>query len=170
VESVTGSGTRVEIRVEEADFDVGAELSALYDRADGSLGAVATFVGLVRDRDGAEAVTALTLEHYPGMTEKSIGAIVEEASGRWPLSDVLVIHRVGELHGRSQIVYVQVASGHRAAAFAGAEFIMDYLKTDAVFWKRESRSEANRWVEATAEDRERRGAWQASAGTDGSER
>jgi len=149
----------IQVRIDEADFDVGAELSALYARASGELGAVATFIGLVRDRFEQASVSTLHLEHYPGMTEKSIEAIIGKASDRWPLLDALVVHRVGDLAPREQIVYVQTASSHRDAAFAAAEFIMDYLKTDAVFWKRESRSDAERWVESTEEDRARRAAW-----------
>jgi molybdopterin synthase catalytic subunit len=151
---------RIQVRIETTDFQVGAELDALYGRSDGALGAVATFVGLVRDRFEDEAVSALHLEHYPGMTEDSIEKIVRTADERWPLLDVLVIHRVGELAARDQIVYVQVASGHRDAAFAGAEFIMDYLKTDAVLWKRESQTGSERWIEATEGDRVRREAWE----------
>ena len=151
----------VEVRICGADFDVGAELQALYGRSDGTLGAVASFVGLVRDRSEGAAVTALHLEHYPGMTEASIEAIISEAQERWSLLDVLVIHRVGALEASAQIVYVQVASSHRPAAFAAAEFIMDYLKTDAVFWKKESQSGSSHWVEATATDRQRRESWKA---------
>ncbi len=147
------------VRVSEADFDVGAELEALYARAGGAIGAVATFVGLVRDRHDGEAVETLHLEHYPGMTERSIEKIIREAGERWPLVDVLVVHRVGPLAASAQIVYVQVASSHRDAAFAGAEFIMDYLKTDAVFWKREAKADSDRWVESTDADRARREAW-----------
>ncbi len=149
-----------EVRVQEADFDPGAELAALYQRATGELGAVATFIGLVRDRFQDAPVDALRLEHYPGMTENSIHAIVRRAVQRWPLLDVLVIHRVGELAARAQVVYVQVASSHRDAAFDAARFVMDYLKTDAVFWKREVHREAGRWVESTAEDRAKRAAWE----------
>ena len=150
---------RTEIRISESDFDAGAELAALYTRAGGSLGAVATFIGLVRDRFEGEQVSTLYLEHYPGMTEKSIEAIVTQAIARWPLLDVLVVHRVGALDACAQIVYVQVGSSHRDAAFAAAEFIMDYLKTEAVFWKRESGGAAERWVESTDEDRQRRAGW-----------
>ncbi len=148
-----------EIRVSETDFDAGAELAALYDRTGGALGAVATFIGLVRDQFEGKSVKTLHLEHYPGMTEKSIEAIVAQASERWPLLDVLVVHRVGSLAAQAQIVYVQVGSGHRDAAFAAAEFIMDYLKTEAVFWKREEGAGSERWVESTEEDRQRRAAW-----------
>jgi molybdopterin synthase catalytic subunit len=152
----------IDVRIQTGDFDPGVELQALYARNPGNLGAVATFVGLVRDSAGGEQVNALHLEHYPGMTERSIGDIVDEARTRWPLDDVVVIHRVGELSGREQIVYVQVGSGHRDAAFAGAEFIMDYLKTDAVLWKRESRSESERWIEATDDDQRRRAGWESA--------
>ena len=155
----------IQIRIETADFDVGAEINALYRRTAGSVGAVATFIGLVRDHSGAQAqgeqVTGLYLEHYPGMTEASIRRIIDQACDRWPLSDILVIHRVGLLAPCAQIVYVQAASTHRAAAFAGAEFLMDYLKTDAVFWKREEQADRTRWVEATTSDRERRDQWQS---------
>lgn len=150
---------RVDVRVETADFDAGAELAALYQRTDGELGAVATFVGLVRDRFEDASVTALQLEHYPGMTERSMLDIVGRAAERWPLLDVVVVHRVGMLSARAQIVYVQVASSHRDAAFAGAAFIMDYLKTDAVFWKREVHRDAARWVASTSQDRDRRRLW-----------
>ena len=154
----------VQIRISEADFNPGSELQALYDRAPGTLGAVATFIGLVRDLSADELVTTLHLEHYPGMTEKSIEAIVNQAAERWPLLDVLVIHRVGPLPPREQIVYVQTASSHRDAAFAAAEFIMDYLKTEAVFWKRESRPGGEHWVESTSADRQRRSTWDPDDG------
>lgn len=158
----------IEIRIETADFDVGAEMHALYGRArgrsTGSIGAVVSFTGLVRDRASDQAssadVSGLFLEHYPGMTEASIRKFTDLACERWPLTDVLILHRVGLLAPSAQIVYVQVASAHRSAAFAGAQFLMDYLKTDAVFWKREQREGDDRWVEATGEDRQRREAWQ----------
>lgn len=152
----------VQIRVSEKDFDPGAELTALYERAPGSMGAVATFIGLVRDRLEDQSISTLHLEHYPGMTEKSMARITDQARERWPLLDVLVVHRVGALEAHAQIVYVQVASSHREAAFAAAEFIMDYLKTDAVFWKRESSDANERWVESTDRDRQRRASWQES--------
>lgn len=150
---------KLEVRVQEADFDIGAEYSGLRDRASGSLGAVVTFTGLVRDRYEGDLVSSLYLEHYPGMTERSIEAIATKASARWPLQDALVIHRVGALAAAEQIVFVQVASGHRDAAFAGAQFIMDYLKTDAVFWKREDLDGRSRWIESTGEDLVRRRNW-----------
>lgn len=149
-----------EIRVQTADFDVGQELAAVRERTVGAVGGVATFVGLVRDMREASAVSGLYLEHYPGMTENSIAAIIGQAESRWPLLDVVVVHRVGQLEPSAQIVFVQVASEHRAAAFAACEFIMDYLKTEAVFWKREARDGAEHWIESTAEDAARRRQWQ----------
>lgn len=157
----------LEVRVQTEDFDVAGEYAALRRRLPAEAGAVATFVGLVRDlapaQDGTESVHALHLEHYPGMTERSIGAIARQAEQRWPLLDLVVIHRVGRLEPTEQIVYVQVASSHRAAAFAACEFVMDYLKTDAVFWKREDTAAGARWVEATQDDRRRVSAWSGGA-------
>ena len=142
------------VSVQEADFDVGAETAALSaGRLD--VGAVATFVGLVRadklSGAGSE-VSAMTLEHYPGMTEKSLEAIVAEAGGRWQLQGVRVIHRVGRLLPGERIVFVGVASAHRGDAFAACEFIMDYLKTRAPFWKKEDTPEGGRWVDAREAD------------------
>ena len=151
-----------DVRVQGEDFDVAAEYASLRERCDGRTGAVVSFVGLVRDRHAGDEVTTLYLEHYPGMTESSMQAIVEQAAERWPLNDVVVIHRVGALAAEEQIVFVQVASGHRNAAFAAAEFIMDYLKTDAVFWKREDKASGSRWVEATSDDSKRRRSWEQS--------
>lgn len=150
----------VDIRVSESDFDVAAEYAAQRHRVIGQAGAVVTFVGLVRDRHDGDAVAVLELEHYPGMTEKSIGAIVAQAAARWPLLDVTVIHRVGRLVASEQIVLVQVASAHRPAAFAACEFLMDYLKTDAVFWKREERASGTHWIESTRDDHDRRQGWE----------
>jgi len=149
----------IDIRVQEADFSQADEYQALRARQGGAMGAVTAFVGLVRDQGVAGAVTSLVLEHYPGMTERSIEAIVRQAEARWPILDVVVIHRVGTLAATAQIVFVQVASGHRAAAFAACEFIMDYLKTDAVFWKREAGAAGAHWIEATGDDRARVEAW-----------
>lgn len=151
----------VEIRIQESDFCIADEWQALRGRSPGGVGAVATFVGLVRDRDHDSKVTGLYLEHYPGMTEDSIAGIVADARTRWGLEDVVVVHRVGQLQPGDQIVFVQVAAGHRAAAFAGCEFIMDYLKTDAVLWKREETDTAGRWLEASDEDRSRVHQWRA---------
>jgi len=164
--SGSGGQVPVSIRVQEADFSPAEEYRAARERLRGTAGAIATFVGLVRDHAGAEPVSVLHLEHYPGMTERSMAAIVEQAATRWPILDVVVIHRVGALAAAEQIVYVQVASSHRAAAFAACEFIMDYLKTDAVFWKREAGAAGSRWIEATGEDRERVRTWGGEASRD----
>src|SRR5512134_4079785 len=139
------------VRVQAEDFDVGAEVAALR-RANPKVGAVASFVGVVRDLNEGDSVARLTLEHYPGMTEKAIEAIVAEARSRWDIIDVTVVHRVGELKPTDQIVLVVVAGGHRGEAFAACEFIMDYLKTRAPFWKKEETPGGERWVEARASD------------------
>ena len=152
-----------DIRIQTADFDLGSEQTALRARASGSLGAVASFVGLVRDVRDMASVSGLYLEHYPGMTENSIARIVEKAEKRWPVLDVVVVHRVGQLGPDEQIVLVLVGAEHRAAAFAGCEFIMDYLKTEAVFWKREVRAGGEHWIESTAEDDMRRRQWTPDA-------
>jgi molybdopterin synthase catalytic subunit len=149
----------VRIVVNEADFDVAAEYRAQRERTAGSAGAIAMFAGLVRDRHADDDVAVLELEHYPGMTERSIETIVDDAARRWPLLDVTVIHRVGRILANEQIVLVLVASAHRAAAFAACEFLMDYLKTDAVFWKREVRAGGTHWIESTSEDHTRRLGW-----------
>ena len=146
------------VRVQHADFDVGSELAALRAQ-DARIGAVALFVGTVRDQNDARAVSTLTLEHYPGMTEKALQAIVDEAKGRWPLYDALVIHRVGELQPREQIVLVAVTSAHRGDAFAACEFIMDYLKTRAPFWKKEQTPDGPRWVDARSTDDDAAARW-----------
>jgi molybdopterin synthase catalytic subunit len=148
----------MKISVQRADFDSGAEIEALA-RGNASVGAVAAFVGLVRDVNEGSAVGRMTLEHYPGMTEKAIGAIVEEARGRWEVIDCTVIHRIGELRPTDRIVLVAVASGHRGDAFAACEFIMDYLKTRAPFWKKEATPEGARWVEARSSDDEAAERW-----------
>ena len=147
------------VRIQEDDFDIAAEWAACRQRCGGSCGALVAFGGLVRDRASDDAVRGLRLEHYPGMTEASIEEIICQAGARWALLDVLVIHRVGELAPNDQIVLVLVASSHRADAFAACEFLMDYLKTDAVFWKKESRVGGDVWIDATASDRQRRADW-----------
>ncbi len=139
------------VRIQTADFDVSAEIAALR-RGNPKVGAVASFVGIVRDVNEGDAVAGLSLEHYPGMTEKAIGEIVEQARGRWRVIDALVIHRVGALKPQDQIVLVVIASGHRGDAFAACEFIMDYLKTRAPFWKKEATDKGARWVDARADD------------------
>ena len=139
------------VRVQRDDFDIGAEIAA-FRRADPGIGAIASFIGLVRDINHGEAVAGMTLEHYPGMTEKALAGIVGEAKDRWDIIDALVIHRVGELKPLDQIVMVVVTGAHRGEAFAACEFIMDYLKTQAPFWKKEQTPQGARWVEARASD------------------
>jgi molybdopterin synthase catalytic subunit len=147
------------IRVQQEDFDIGAEIAALKaGRTD--IGAVVAFLGTVRDQDGA--IEELTLEHYPGMTERELGRIEAEAQSRWPLQASLIVHRVGTLRPSDNIVLVLTASAHREAAFAAAEFLMDYLKTRAPFWKRESGSGATRWVEANTKDEAASARWRTS--------
>jgi molybdopterin synthase catalytic subunit len=139
------------VRIQIEDFDVGAEIAGLR-RGNHKVGAVASFVGVVREVNDGSAVAEMTLEHYPGMTEKAIEEIVVQAKGRWKVLDALVIHRVGTLKPADQIVLVIVTSGHRGDAFSACEFIMDYLKTRAPFWKKEQAGSAARWVEARATD------------------
>lgn len=127
-------------------------------------GAVVTFTGKVRNHNLGDNVSALTLEYYPGMTEKALEEIVAEARQRWPLQRVTLIHRVGELFPGDEIVMVGVTGAHRAAAFAAAEFMMDYLKTRAPFWKREATADGDRWVDARDSDRQAASRWNASAG------
>jgi len=133
----------MKISVQAQDFDAGAEIRALS--RDPKVGAVASFVGMVRE-------VGMTLEHYPGMTEKALHDIVAQAQSRWTLLDCTVIHRYGELRPTDQIVLVVVAGAHRGDAFAACEFIMDFLKTQAPFWKKEQTAEGTRWVEAKATD------------------
>ena len=139
------------VRVQPEDFDVAREIERLC-AGNARVGAVACFVGLVRDLNDAAEVRKLTLEHYPGMTEKALEAIVVEAKSRWKIGDALVVHRVGELAPGDRIVLVVVAGAHRGEAFAACEFIMDYLKTQAPFWKQEERGGTRHWVEAKASD------------------
>ena len=139
------------VRVQREDFDVGAEIAALR-RANPKIGAVASFVGIVRDVNDGGAVQEMTLEHYPGMTERAIEEIIGQARGRWKIYDALVVHRVGTLEPMAQIVLVIVTSSHRGDAFAACEFIMDYLKTRAPFWKKEKTPEGARWVDARVSD------------------
>lgn len=142
------------IRVQREDFDPGAEMAS-FCAGDASVGAVASFLGLVRadkSADGADGVAAMTLEHYPGMTERQLEAIEQEARRRWPLIDVRVIHRHGRLEPGDRIVLVLTASAHRQAAFDACAFLMDWLKTKAPFWKLEETADGRRWVEAKASD------------------
>lgn len=141
----------LKISIQEADFDIAVECERLR-RDNPESGAVVTFSGLVRDIEKDRAVESLILEHYPGMTESSLEKIIHQAEGRWPLLDVTVIHRVGELKAAEQIVFVAVASLHRQAAFAACEFIMDYLKTSAPFWKKCRDERGESWVAAKESD------------------
>ncbi len=147
------------IRVQEENFNTDTEVTALCaGRAD--IGAVVTFLGLVRDFDNGQSLQSLTLEHYPAMTEKALQSIAAEAQQRWDLQDVCLIHRVGELQPADRIVLVAVASAHRREAFQACEFIMDYLKTRAPFWKKELADRGEHWVEAADSDTQAAGRWQ----------
>ncbi|UIP27107.1 molybdopterin synthase catalytic subunit MoaE [Photobacterium sp. TLY01] len=146
------------IRVQAENFSVAEEYEALA--GGNQAGAVVTFVGKVRDMNLGESVSSLTLEHYPGMTEKSLLSIVEQAKSRWPVLAATVIHRIGELTAGDQIVFVGVSSAHRGAAFQACEFIMDYLKTEAPFWKKEVREGETTWVDARETDQQARQRWQ----------
>ena len=139
------------VRIQTADFDVSAEIAALR-LGNPKVGAVASFIGIVRDVNEGDAVAEMTLEHYPGMTEKAIEEIMGQAQARWDIMDALVIHRVGTLKPTDQIVLVAVTGAHRGEAFAACEFIMDYLKTRAPFWKKEQSGKGARWVEAREKD------------------
>ena len=145
----------MKVAVQREDFDLGSEVKALSQ--DPKVGAVASFVGVVRE-------VPMTLEHYAGMTEREIARIVGQAQARWQVMDCTVIHRFGELRPTDQIVLVAVASAHRADAFAACEFIMDYLKTRAPFWKKERRAEGERWVEARASDDQAAERWEVKPG------
>ena len=151
--------TRVSILVE--DFVVGDEYQALAEGT--AAGAVVIFVGKVRDLNLGDNVTGLSLEHYPGMTEKSLIEICDQAEQRWPLLNVRVIHRIGDLDIGDQIVFVGVSSAHRAAAFEACEFIMDYLKTKAPFWKKERTTTETRWVESRDSDAQAAERWQTES-------
>ena len=147
------------VRIQAKDFDAGAEIAALR-RDNRKVGAVASFIGVCRDASEGTAVTKMTLEHYPGMTEKALERIVSEAKRRWNVMDVLVVHRVGELKPTDQIVLVVVTGAHRGEAFAACEFIMDYLKTRAPFWKKEETPQGARLVEARVTDDEAAQRWE----------
>ncbi|MCE2979289.1 MAG: molybdopterin synthase catalytic subunit MoaE [Betaproteobacteria bacterium] len=146
------------VRVQAEDFDISSEIRALRaGRSD--VGAVASFIGVMREFNEGSGVTELTLEHYPGMTEKSLQQIVDEAHGRWRLQDALVVHRVGRMRPADQIVLVIALSAHREEALAACAFIMDYLKTRAPFWKKERTAAGERWVESRASDDAAAGRW-----------
>jgi molybdopterin synthase catalytic subunit len=146
------------IRVQHEDFDVGAEINRMR-LARPDTGAVAAFVGQVRDLNEGDAVSGMTLEHYPGMTEKALEGIVEQAKSRWDIFDALIIHRIGALKPLDQIVLVVVSGAHRGEAFAACEFMMDYLKTEAPFWKKEQTGRGERWVEARTSDESAKQRW-----------
>jgi molybdopterin synthase catalytic subunit len=141
----------VTVRVQTADFDIGAEIAAMR-RGNPRVGAVASFIGVVRDLNEGDRVAEMTLEHYPGMTEKALEKIVAEARSRWEIYDALVVHRVCTLKPGDQIVLVVVTGAHRGEAFEACEFLMDYLKTRAPFWKKEATPEGSRWVDARESD------------------
>ncbi len=147
------------VRVQMADFDAGAEINELRMARPG-IGAVVSFIGQVRDINDGSGVSAMHLEHYPGMTEKSLEAIVLQAKQRWDVVDILVIHRIGDLQPSDQIVLVVVSSAHRKEAFMACEFVMDYLKTEAPFWKKELTPTGERWVDAKATDDAAKARWQ----------
>ena len=148
----------MKISVQSEDFDTGREIAAVR-AGNPKVGAVASFVGVVRDVNDGAGVATMTLEHYPGMTEKALKGIVDEAAGCWEVLDCTVIHRYGRLAPTDQIVFVAVASSHRGDAFAACEFIMDYLKTRAPFWKKEETAGGERWVEARDSDDAAAGRW-----------
>ena len=150
------------VRVQQADFDLGAEIKALR-KGNAKIGAIASFIGLVRDSNEGESVAAMTLEHYPGMTEKALELIVLQAQQRWDILDALVVHRIGELKPTDQIVLVVITSAHRGEAFAACEFIMDYLKTEAPFWKKEQTGTGEHWVEARGSDDDAASRWKAKS-------
>lgn len=146
------------VRVQEAPFDAGEEIAAMT-RGRRDVGAVATFVGVVRDRNEGASVGRMTLEHYPGMTEKALHQICTEAATRWELIDLRVVHRIGSMEPGEPIVLVAVSSAHRGDAFAACEFVMDFLKTRAPFWKREDTPSGSRWVDARSSDDEAAARW-----------
>jgi len=146
------------VRVQTGDFDIGAEIARIR-AGDRGVGAIASFIGTVRDVNDASTITGMTLEHYPGMTEAALDDIVAEARQRFDIRDALVIHRVGALAPGDQIVLVVVTGAHRGAAFDACEFVMDWLKTRAPFWKKERLPDSERWVEARASDDEAAQRW-----------
>ena len=155
------AGARVSIRHE--DFDLGAEVAVLRE-GDGGVGAVAAFVGTVRDRSDGRSVASMELEHYPGMTEAAIEAMIDHAFARFDIRAARVVHRIGELAARDQIVLVAVTSAHRGQAFQACEFLMDYLKTQAPFWKKEAGPGGARWVDARVADDAALARWGITAG------
>jgi molybdopterin synthase catalytic subunit len=149
------------VRIQAEDFDLSAEVAQLR-AANPKVGAIVTFLGTVRDLNDGASVAEMELEHYPGMTEQSISAIIEQAKQRWPVSGALVIHRIGPLKPMEQIVLVAVTGAHRGEAFAACEFIIDYLKTEAPFWKKEQTPAGARWVDARVSDDAAKAKWAES--------
>jgi molybdopterin synthase catalytic subunit len=156
------------IRIQSKDFDLNAEIAKLRN-ADPKIGAVVSFVGTVRDLNDGARVAQMELEHYPGMTEKALEEIVAQAKTRWPILDALVIHRIGPLNPLEQIVLVAVTAAHRGEAFAACEFIIDYLKTEAPFWKKEQTPQGARWVDARDTDDQALAKWAIAPGEEGEE-
>ena len=154
------------VRIQTEDFDAGREMAALR-AGNAQIGAIASFIGVVRDVNDGDCVSSMFLEHYPGMTERELEKICAEAAVRWRLFDTLIVHRVGELQPTDQIVLVVVTSGHRGDAFSACEFIMDYLKTRAPFWKREETPEGARWVDARASDDDAAARWSGDTARSG---
>lgn len=148
------------VKVQVEDFDAGAEIARLR-LSDPGIGAVACFIGQVRDMNDGAPVGTLTLEYYPGMTEKALAAIVDQARARWNFHDALIIHRIGTLQSKDQIVLVAVAGSHRGECFSACEFIMDYLKTEAPFWKKELTPAGERWVDTRESDDVARKRWES---------
>lgn len=147
------------VRIQTRDFDLGQELTSIRLAGQGNVGAIVSFVGQVRDISDGDVINTLTLEHYPEMTEKALATIENEAKLRWDISDSLIIHRVGTLKPLDQIVLVAVTSAHRGEAFKACEFIMDFLKTSAPFWKKEATNQGENWVEAKLADDEAKARW-----------
>ena len=150
----------IDVRIGIEDFSINQEWAACRQRMGAAGGAIVVFGGLVRDQVADSAVTGLLLEHYPNMTEASIRKIAEDASTRWDLLDIVIVHRVGHLELGDQIVMVLVGSAHRPDAFDACEYIMDYLKTEAIFWKKEFRGESSDWIKSTSNDYQRRDGWE----------
>ena len=149
---------QIDVRIQPEDFSLDIESRRLLGLTRGA-GAIASFVGYVRGNDGGKDIKALELEHYPGMTEKSIRAMIEEAGQRWDLLACTVIHRIGHLESGVQIVLVMVASAHRGESFAACEFVMDYLKSQAPLWKKEITEDGDAWVDAKQADQDKAGRW-----------
>lgn len=152
----------MQVRVQHEDFDVAQELATLRHQRP-QIGAVVSFLGLVRDLNDGATIQSLTLEHYPAMTQKALEDICAQAQQRWDLEDIVLLHRIGELAPCDQIVFVAVASQHRGEAFHACEFIMDFLKTKAPFWKKERTSQGTRWVDARSSDEQAAARWQDKA-------